>query len=106
MPKKIGSLVKSTTSGSSGEQSDDDDAEGDSEALLNMDPADAKRMRRYSSQSARDIVRCYPIRFAYLHFRCHVFLSCILLGQHPCVMQLLEHAAQRHLHMFYLIIPP
>lgn len=40
--------VRSTTSGSSGEQSDDDEAEGENEATQNMDPTDAKRMRRYS----------------------------------------------------------
>lgn len=38
--------VRSTTSGSSGDQSDDDEAEGDTETTQNMDPADAKRMRR------------------------------------------------------------
>jgi hypothetical protein len=36
--------VKSTTSGS--EQSEDDDLEGEFETLENMDPAEAKRMRR------------------------------------------------------------
>jgi hypothetical protein len=45
--------VKSTTSGS--EQSDDDDIEGEFENLENMDPVDAKRMRRMLSnrESAR-----------------------------------------------------
>ncbi|KAI3445269.1 hypothetical protein Pfo_001976 [Paulownia fortunei] len=53
MSKK--SQVKSTTSGSSGEQSDDDEVEGENEATQNMDPADAKRMRRMLSnrESAR-----------------------------------------------------
>lgn len=49
--KKIGAPLKSTTSGSSGEQSYDDEAEGENEATQNMDPTDAKRMRRYSSES-------------------------------------------------------
>lgn len=39
--------VRSTTSGSSGDQSDDDEAEGETEDTQNMDPADTKRMRRY-----------------------------------------------------------
>ncbi|KAL1532871.1 light-inducible protein CPRF2-like isoform X1 [Salvia divinorum] len=45
--------VRSTSSGSSGDQSDDDEAE--TEATQNMDPADAKRMRRMISnrESAR-----------------------------------------------------
>ncbi|XP_042036843.1 light-inducible protein CPRF2-like [Salvia splendens] len=45
--------VRSTSSGSSGDQSDDDEAE--TEASQNMDPADAKRMRRMISnrESAR-----------------------------------------------------
>ncbi|KAG6415597.1 hypothetical protein SASPL_123010 [Salvia splendens] len=45
--------VRSTSSGSSGDQSDDDD--GETEATQNMDPADAKRMRRMISnrESAR-----------------------------------------------------
>ncbi|XP_042066608.1 light-inducible protein CPRF2-like [Salvia splendens] len=53
--KKYGVQVKSTTSGSSGEQSDDDEAEGENESTQNMDPTDAKRMRRMLSnrESAR-----------------------------------------------------
>ncbi|KAH6772482.1 hypothetical protein C2S52_004722 [Perilla frutescens var. hirtella] len=53
--KKSGVQVKSTTSGSSGEQSDDDEAEGENEATQNMDPTDAKRVRRMLSnrESAR-----------------------------------------------------
>ncbi|PIN08622.1 hypothetical protein CDL12_18801 [Handroanthus impetiginosus] len=47
--RKSGAQVKSTTSGSSGEQSDDDEAEGETETTQSMDPADAKRMRRYST---------------------------------------------------------
>ncbi|KAL1558841.1 light-inducible protein CPRF2-like [Salvia divinorum] len=45
--------VRSTSSGSSGDQSDDD--EGETGATQNMDPADAKRMRRMISnrESAR-----------------------------------------------------
>ena len=46
MQKKSGVQVKSTTSGSSREQSDDDEAEGEAETMQNMDPADAKRVRR------------------------------------------------------------
>lgn len=42
--------VRSTSSGSSGDQSDDDD--GETEATQNMDPADAKRMRRYAFVSS------------------------------------------------------
>jgi len=34
------------TSGSSREQSDDDDFEGETEVTDNMDPADVKRVRR------------------------------------------------------------
>ncbi|PSS19071.1 Light-inducible protein [Actinidia chinensis var. chinensis] len=46
---------RSTTSGSSGEQSDDDEAEGETETTQNRDPADAKRVRRMLSnrESAR-----------------------------------------------------
>ncbi|GER55282.1 BZIP transcription factor [Striga asiatica] len=53
--RKAGTQVKSTTSGSSGEQSDDDEAEGENETTQNMDPSDAKRMRRMLSnrESAR-----------------------------------------------------
>lgn len=43
---KIVAQVRSTSSGSSGDQSDDDEAE--TEANQNMDPADAKRMKRYA----------------------------------------------------------
>lgn len=47
MQKKSGVPARSTTSGSSREQSDDDDeVEGETEAMGNMDPADAKRARR------------------------------------------------------------
>ncbi|XP_015891498.2 light-inducible protein CPRF2 isoform X2 [Ziziphus jujuba] len=53
--KKIGGQSKQTTSGSSREESDDDDLEGDLEITDNMDPADAKRARRMLSnrESAR-----------------------------------------------------
>ncbi|KAL6560542.1 hypothetical protein OROGR_004101 [Orobanche gracilis] len=53
--RKYGAQVKSTTSGSSGDQSDDDEAEGENESTQNMDPSDAKRMRRMLSnrESAR-----------------------------------------------------
>ncbi|KAK4414226.1 Light-inducible protein CP [Sesamum alatum] len=53
--KKSGTQVKSVTSGSSVEQSDDDEADGENEATQNMDVADAKRMRRMLSnrESAR-----------------------------------------------------
>lgn len=47
--KKYGVQVKSTTSGSSGEQSDDDEAEGENESSQNRDPTDVKRMRRYAT---------------------------------------------------------
>ncbi|CAI9786127.1 unnamed protein product [Fraxinus pennsylvanica] len=55
VPKKSGAQVKSTTSGSSGEQSDDDEGEGETDTNLTMDPADAKRVRRMLSnrESAR-----------------------------------------------------
>ncbi|KAL6558012.1 hypothetical protein OROMI_018362 [Orobanche minor] len=43
--RKSSAQVKSTTSGSSGDQSDDDEAEGENESTQNMDPSDAKRMR-------------------------------------------------------------
>ncbi|KAJ6838404.1 light-inducible protein CPRF2-like [Iris pallida] len=47
--------VRPATSGSSREQSDDDDLEGETELTDNMDPADAKRVRRMLSnrESAR-----------------------------------------------------
>ncbi|KAK4379086.1 hypothetical protein RND71_000948 [Anisodus tanguticus] len=53
--KKPGVPVKSTTSGSSREQSDDDEAEGEAETTQGTDPADAKRVRRMLSnrESAR-----------------------------------------------------
>ncbi|KAL0425362.1 UNVERIFIED_CONTAM: Light-inducible protein CP [Sesamum radiatum] len=53
--KKAAVQVKSVTSGSSVEQSDDDEAEGENEATQNMDATDAKRMRRMLSnrESAR-----------------------------------------------------
>ncbi|KAL0380123.1 UNVERIFIED_CONTAM: Light-inducible protein CP [Sesamum angustifolium] len=53
--KKAAAQVKSVTSGSSVEQSDDDEAEGENEATQNMDATDAKRMRRMLSnrESAR-----------------------------------------------------
>lgn len=38
--------VRQTTSGSSGEDSEDDEFEGETETTKNMDPADAKRARR------------------------------------------------------------
>ena len=46
MQKKSEVQVRSTTSGSSGEQSDDDEAEGETETTQSRDPADAKRVRR------------------------------------------------------------
>lgn len=47
MPRKSGGAqVKSITSGSSGEQSDDE-GDGETETTQNMDPVDAKRIRRY-----------------------------------------------------------
>ncbi|XP_059302792.1 light-inducible protein CPRF2-like [Lycium ferocissimum] len=53
--KKPGIQVRSTTSGSSGEQSDDDEAEGEAETTLSTDPTDVKRVRRMLSnrESAR-----------------------------------------------------
>ncbi|KAA8544920.1 hypothetical protein F0562_019685 [Nyssa sinensis] len=55
MQKKSGVQVRSTTSGSSREQSDDDELEGETETTQNMDPVDAKRVRRMLSnrESAR-----------------------------------------------------
>ncbi|XP_059652768.1 light-inducible protein CPRF2 [Cornus florida] len=55
MQKKSGVQVKSTTSGSSRDLSDDDELEGETESTENMDPADAKRVRRMLSnrESAR-----------------------------------------------------
>ena len=44
--KKSEVQVRSTTSGSSGEQSDDDEAEGETDTTQNRDPTDAKRVRR------------------------------------------------------------
>ncbi|KAK4339510.1 hypothetical protein RND71_040972 [Anisodus tanguticus] len=53
--KKPGVPVKSTTSGSSRDQSDDDEAEGEAETTQGTDPADARRVRRMLSnrESAR-----------------------------------------------------
>ncbi|XP_076911989.1 light-inducible protein CPRF2-like [Bidens hawaiensis] len=53
--KKAAIPVKSATSGSSRELSDDDELEGDTETTQNMDPTDAKRVRRMLSnrESAR-----------------------------------------------------
>nr|UYI34514.1 basic leucine-zipper 1 [Diospyros kaki] len=53
--KKSACQVISATSGSSREQSDDDDAEGEAETTQSTDPADAKRVRRMISnrESAR-----------------------------------------------------
>ncbi|KAI7992831.1 Kinesin-like protein KIN-14M [Camellia lanceoleosa] len=48
MEKKSVVQVKSTTSGSSREQSDDDEAEGETETN-NMEPTDAKRVRSFQS---------------------------------------------------------
>ncbi|KAL0285386.1 UNVERIFIED_CONTAM: Light-inducible protein CP [Sesamum angustifolium] len=55
IPRRSVAQVRSTTSGSSAEQSDDEEAEGETETTQNMDPADAKRMRRMLSnrESAR-----------------------------------------------------
>lgn len=55
MQKKPGIQVRSTTSGSSGEQSDDDEAEGEAETTQSTDPTDVKRVRRMLSnrESAR-----------------------------------------------------
>ncbi|KAL0005579.1 hypothetical protein SO802_013140 [Lithocarpus litseifolius] len=55
MQKRSGVPVRSTTSGSSREQSDDEEVEGENELTENMDPADAKRVRRMLSnrESAR-----------------------------------------------------
>ncbi|OVA20845.1 Basic-leucine zipper domain [Macleaya cordata] len=55
MQKISGVQVRPTTSGSSREQSDDDDLEGETEMTENMDPTDAKRVRRMLSnrESAR-----------------------------------------------------
>ncbi|KAL8159583.1 hypothetical protein V2J09_001120 [Rumex salicifolius] len=55
VPKKIVAQIKSTTSGSSRELSDDDEAEDENETTENMDPSDVKRVRRMISnrESAR-----------------------------------------------------
>ncbi|GMI85762.1 BASIC LEUCINE ZIPPER O2 HOMOLOG 4, ARABIDOPSIS THALIANA BASIC LEUCINE ZIPPER 25 [Hibiscus trionum] len=55
MQKKSGTQVRQTTSGSSRDDSDDGELEGDTETTENMDPADAKRARRMRSnrESAR-----------------------------------------------------
>ncbi|KAK8342153.1 hypothetical protein V6Z11_A08G218000 [Gossypium hirsutum] len=53
--KKPGTQMRQATSGSSREDSDDGELEGDTETTENMDPADAKRARRMRSnrESAR-----------------------------------------------------
>ncbi|EEF41391.1 light-inducible protein CPRF2 [Ricinus communis] len=55
MPRKQEVPVRQATSGSSREDSDDDELEGDTETNDNMDPADEKRARRMQSnrESAR-----------------------------------------------------
>ncbi|KAJ1413885.1 Basic-leucine zipper domain [Sesbania bispinosa] len=55
MQRKPAIAVRSTTSGSSKEQSDDEEAEGEINMSGNMNPADAKRVRRMLSnrESAR-----------------------------------------------------
>ncbi|KAJ1385132.1 Basic-leucine zipper domain [Sesbania bispinosa] len=55
MQRKPAIAVRSTTSGSSKEQSDDEEAEGEINMTGNMNPADAKRVRRMLSnrESAR-----------------------------------------------------
>ncbi|KAF3454324.1 hypothetical protein FNV43_RR04771 [Rhamnella rubrinervis] len=55
MQKKYGGIARSTTSGSSREQSDDEEVDGEIEMTENMNPADAKRVRRMLSnrESAR-----------------------------------------------------
>ncbi|KAL8166643.1 hypothetical protein V2J09_008142 [Rumex salicifolius] len=55
MPKNHAVQIKPTTSSSSRDQSDDDEAEGENEITDNMDPADVKRVRRMLSnrESAR-----------------------------------------------------
>ncbi|KAK8997618.1 hypothetical protein V6N11_012168 [Hibiscus sabdariffa] len=55
MQKKSGTQVRQTTSGSSRDDSDDGELEGDTETTENIDPADAKRARRMRSnrESAR-----------------------------------------------------
>lgn len=45
--KKSGVPVRSTTSGSSRELSDDEEVEGENELIQSTDPADVKRVRRY-----------------------------------------------------------
>ncbi|XP_039019024.1 light-inducible protein CPRF2-like [Hibiscus syriacus] len=53
--KKSGAQVRPSTIGSSSELSDEDELEGENETMENMDPADAKRVRRMLSnrESAR-----------------------------------------------------
>ncbi|XP_061340441.1 light-inducible protein CPRF2 isoform X2 [Gastrolobium bilobum] len=45
--------IRSITSGSSKEQSDDEEAEGEINMIENMDPSDAKRVRRESARRSR-----------------------------------------------------
>ncbi|XWS58345.1 hypothetical protein CRYUN_Cryun08bG0026200 [Craigia yunnanensis] len=53
--KKYGAQVRPSTSGSSREQSEEDEVEGENETMENMNPTDAKRVRRMLSnrESAR-----------------------------------------------------
>lgn len=46
LQRKLGVQVMQATSGSSRDDSDDDDLEGDMEITDNMDPTDVKRARR------------------------------------------------------------
>ncbi|MBA0680884.1 hypothetical protein Goari_012560 [Gossypium aridum] len=54
-PSVVNALLRPSTSGSSREMSEDDEVEGENETMENMDPADAKRVRRMLSnrESAR-----------------------------------------------------
>lgn len=46
MKKNSGVVVRPSTSGSSREQTDDEENDGETEMTENMDPTDAKRVRR------------------------------------------------------------
>lgn len=49
---KPGAQVRQSTSGSSREDSDDDELEGDTETIEGLDPLDDKRARRYTTSIA------------------------------------------------------
>ncbi|KAF2298459.1 hypothetical protein GH714_023640 [Hevea brasiliensis] len=63
--KNSGATVKATTSGSSREQSEDDENEGETEITENMDPADAKRVAQLGVENSSLLKRLSEINQKY-----------------------------------------